>query len=1064
MGIFDWLKKKSEKAPAVNPDPEIGESEGHWNESESISLSMSKDSVLEDTVTPEGDRLSGLQDESISNESITKGTSLIDTYEVVSDAIKGGMGNVWKVHHNGWNTDLAMKRPQPKFFAEGSEKRKEAFIHECESWINLGLYPNIVSCYYVRDISGVPTIFSEWMENGSLKNRIDDGTLYEGTEKEVQARLLDIAIQFARGLHYAHESKDHLIHQDVKPDNLLLTKNWEAKVADFGLAKARTQLLFEGAAHIAPTGGYTPAYCSFEQFLGKPLTRRTDIYSWAVSVLEMYIGKRPWKRGLDAGRNYSQYLNQVRNVVPQSLKDLLAECLAEKEEDRPHDFAVIEEKLKQIYREACSSDYPREDSDAAADTADSLNNRALSYLDLGKAEEAERLWEEAIEKKPDHLPSAFNRGLYQWRRAEIDDEELLRRITEAGKGNTEQIRVWKDKLEKERGISINCNYRGAGNTVGDFSHGSHAAYMGTVSVAITKDGSKAFTLADRVLQGWNVKTGDCSFEQTIGEKKIVDCQKLMVVSSDSSCVAFTDLHDGRSIIGNPLANTTTLIIASAENGTLLHKIEKAHYVPINGLCFHPDGRSVYTCTNDHTIIKWDVRTGKCVRELHSDELLISAITIRRDGKMLYSVCGDSKENGWCIRCWDNETGVSDWLFADVPELKSLCISPDGNRIYGCGENTIAVWNLTDQSCQKIPLRRIPKQVLLSADGKKLASVDEESVKIWDTDTFRCLVTFQDIQISNAAANEDLDVFLIGISGAPNCGIYRIQTTETIPFELSKIRSFHAVSDAQEQWNLLLHETENAIDHEDWDAAIAAAKKLEETIADGSRDRMAGIYRRFTRSCRKERLLRILESTYSDSAEFAAGNERFFSYPNGDLVFLNDSDRKEIFRIPTGKKILATACSPTEKYAAASDDKGYLIIIDIKNRRLMQKTLPHNGAAEYLHFSPDGKRLYSVTGGYSLDMWETAEWSMESGIPLRRSTTGAGIQDVCFSADGRLMAYIEKNGTAIRFFDLTVGKEAAITSVAFQADKVFFSEDTLYLYTLHGMKKNCYELLWEWASH
>ena len=183
-----------------------------------------------------------------------------------------------------------------------------------------------------------------------------------------------------------------------------------------------------------------------------------------------------------------------------------------------------------------------------------------------------------------------------------------------------------------------------------------------------------------------------------------------------------------------------------------------------------------------------------------------------------------------------------------------------------------------------------------------------------------------------------------------------------------------------------------------------------------------------------------------------------------MFFLNDSDRKEIFRIPTGKKILATACSPTEKYAAASDDKGYLIIIDIKNRRLMQKTLPHNGAAEYLHFSPDGKRLYSVTGGYSLDMWETAEWSMESGIPLRRSTTGAGIQDVCFSADGRLMAYIEKNGTAIRFFFFFFGKEAAITSVAFQADKVFFSEDTLYLYTLHGMKKNCYELLWEWASH
>ena len=130
----------------------------------------------------------------------------------------------------------------------------------------------------------MPTIFSEWMENGSLENRIDDRTLYEGTPEQVQKRLLDIAIQFARGLHYAHESGSGLIHQDVKPDNLLMSKKWDAKVADFGLARART-------AAIVPNGGYTPAYCSPEQSLGEPLTRRTDIYSWAVSILEMYLGE-----------------------------------------------------------------------------------------------------------------------------------------------------------------------------------------------------------------------------------------------------------------------------------------------------------------------------------------------------------------------------------------------------------------------------------------------------------------------------------------------------------------------------------------------------------------------------------------------------------------------------------------------------------------------------------------------------------------------------------------------------------------------------------------------------
>ena len=235
--------------------------------SDSMTFSMSKGSVDEEVFTPETD----VRDDAISGETITKGDLILDTYEVISDAFKGGMGSVWKVHHRNWNADLAMKRPLPKYFAEGSERRKENFIHECESWIDLGLHPNIVSCYYVRDIDGVPSIFSEWMENGDLEGCIADGTLYEGTEKEVQERLLDIAIQFVRGLHYAHEH--NLIHQDVKPDNLLLTSDWEAKVSDFGIAKARSSLTMAeadqglteenaNATQMSPNGGRTAAYCS----------------------------------------------------------------------------------------------------------------------------------------------------------------------------------------------------------------------------------------------------------------------------------------------------------------------------------------------------------------------------------------------------------------------------------------------------------------------------------------------------------------------------------------------------------------------------------------------------------------------------------------------------------------------------------------------------------------------------------------------------------------------------------------------------------------------------------
>ena len=382
---------------------------------------------------------------------------LLDVYRVESNPIHGGMGSVWRVHHTGWNTDLAMKQPQPWLFAD--EAARQNFIGECQNWINLGLHPNIVSCYYVREIDGVPTIFSEWMENGSLENRITDGTLYDGTEEEVQARLLDIAIQYARGLHYAHEAG--LIHQDVKPDNLLLTKDWQAKAADFGLAKARAVLTVreeegdEGATHMAASGGYTPAYCSMEQMDGKPLTRRTDIYSWAVSVMEMYLGGRSWQNGVVAGMSCRDYFEDAdrRTDVPKPLQELLAQCMETNPEDRPHDFALIEKELERIYSEVLGTEYSRPAPEAAADTADSLNNRALSFLDLGMPEEAEELWTRALEADPGAAIVQYNRGIRTLRRKMEDGaggydlfDDLAEIVNQVYMSNRGKPAAWKEEL------------------------------------------------------------------------------------------------------------------------------------------------------------------------------------------------------------------------------------------------------------------------------------------------------------------------------------------------------------------------------------------------------------------------------------------------------------------------------------------------------------------------------------------------------------------------------------------------------------------------------------------
>ncbi len=400
----------------------------------SISNSVSKE-IAEEEMTMSlasledaaGRLLNGSGLETLSNERILAGDEILKTYTVVSDAIYGGMGSVWKVHHKNWNADLAMKRPQPKFFAEGSRRKREEFVAECENWIRLGLHPNIVSCFYVRDISGVPSVFSEWMDGGSLKDRIQDGSLYKGDPAEVRERILDIAIQAARGLAYSHTKA--LLHQDMKPGNLLLTAAWDAKVADFGLAKARAamgeEVTGEQVRQGAVSSGFTPAYCPAEQAEGRPAEPWMDVYAWALTLLEMYAGNRMWESGADAPDMIGTVFRQCRVSVPEEIQILIGDCL----ERRCNSFAEAEQRLLDIYLDTTGNPYERPDPETLTDTSDTLNNRALSYLDLGREDQAQRLWEEALQGNPNHLASFFNRALFEWRSGrtsgEITRERLL---------------------------------------------------------------------------------------------------------------------------------------------------------------------------------------------------------------------------------------------------------------------------------------------------------------------------------------------------------------------------------------------------------------------------------------------------------------------------------------------------------------------------------------------------------------------------------------------------------------------------------------------------------------
>jgi serine/threonine protein kinase len=375
---------------------------------------------------------------------------ILNLYEVTDLLGEGGMGQVHKVRHRGWNMDLAVKSPRAAMIERAGGV--ENFVSECETWVNLGLHPHIVSCYYVRTLGGIPRVFAEYVEGGSLSDWIRSGKLYEGGQPQALERILDISIQFAWGLRYAHEQG--LVHQDVKPLNVMMTPDGIAKVTDFGLAKARAM------AGESPSGGhpghtvvvagaglYTPEYASPEQVAGHPLSRRTDVWSWGVSVLEMFTGGVTWKSGLAALEVLEDYLENGTDDVglrpmPGSVVELLMRCFQKEEAARPHDMQEVANELQALYQEAVGEPYYREEPKAAEALADSLNNRGVSLLDLGRREEAEAIWEQALAAQPRHLDATYNLGLSRWRAAQMTDEALVNSLRDVGVvGGVEAWRV-----------------------------------------------------------------------------------------------------------------------------------------------------------------------------------------------------------------------------------------------------------------------------------------------------------------------------------------------------------------------------------------------------------------------------------------------------------------------------------------------------------------------------------------------------------------------------------------------------------------------------------------------
>ncbi|MBP9902407.1 MAG: protein kinase, partial [Verrucomicrobia bacterium] len=291
------------------------------------------------------------------------GEVLLDDFVVEGLLGEGGMGKVYLLRSRSTGSQFAVKR------AKGLEEAdRRNFLTELQTWIDLPEHANLVPCRFFRTMGEEILIFAEYVEGGSLSQWIQNRKLYEGGHQDALKRILDVAIQFAWGLHCVHEQG--VIHQDVKPANVMMTPDGTAKISDFGLSKARPRIsqsaIVDGKQSVLVSSGWmTPQYCSPEQAKGQPLSRKTDIWSWGVSVLEMFNGEVTWHSGQMATETLEEYLREREHddlipAMPAGVVEVLGACFQRNPAKRWVNLADVVEKLKEAYWKATSADYSPE--------------------------------------------------------------------------------------------------------------------------------------------------------------------------------------------------------------------------------------------------------------------------------------------------------------------------------------------------------------------------------------------------------------------------------------------------------------------------------------------------------------------------------------------------------------------------------------------------------------------------------------------------------------------------------------------------------------------------------
>ena len=255
---------------------------------------------------------------------------VVHVYQCVSLIGSGGMGRVYLANHTDLQRHCALKVLSPKR-AKCDEEFVERFIEEGRSAAAL-VHPNVVTIHAVGNIDSVHYLEMEFISGKSLQQVIkDNGRL-------LTTRALVLAAGIAEGLSAAH--REGIIHRDVKPDNIMLTRQGIPKVSDFGLAK---RVLNSAGQPIADGLCGTPNYMAPELFQGEPATPSSDVFALGTCLFLMLSGRLPFRAKSVAQLRWQANTKEIPNIreinpsVSLEVAEVLAMMISPTPQNRPAD-------------------------------------------------------------------------------------------------------------------------------------------------------------------------------------------------------------------------------------------------------------------------------------------------------------------------------------------------------------------------------------------------------------------------------------------------------------------------------------------------------------------------------------------------------------------------------------------------------------------------------------------------------------------------------------------------------------------------------------------------------